>query len=138
MRPSYSQLLEWVKPEPPLPKDLECMKSLNPGDYEIYTDRLYNYVLEGTEVFIRTGTSEWIRSGDLIVGIETLPIILGEKRTLLLLRCMALSAALVLVAALVFGLVGPFAYLLLLTCLSLTLCILAYERRWLYPGRGEN
>ncbi len=70
MRPSYSQLLEWVKPEPPSVEDVKCMKLLKPGDYEIYTDRLYNYVLEGTEVFIRTGTSEWIRSGDLIVGIH--------------------------------------------------------------------
>jgi hypothetical protein len=31
-------------------------------------------------------------------------------------------------------LVGPFIYLLLLCLLSLGLSLLAYEKRWLYPG----
>jgi (E)-4-hydroxy-3-methyl-but-2-enyl pyrophosphate reductase len=72
--------------------------------------------------------------GDLIVGTETLPIILGEKRTLVLLK-MALSAtALILLAAPALRLAGPFCLVLLLPLAGLSLCLLAYERRWLYPG----
>ena len=73
--------------------------------------------------------------GDLFVGVETLPITLGEERTLLLLKGLAIFAGLFLVAAPLSGAVGPFAYLLILTVLSSTLCLLAYERKWLHPGR---
>ena len=72
--------------------------------------------------------------GDLIVGVETLPIVLGEKRTLFLLKGVILSGALINATAGIFGLVGPFIYLLLLCLLSLGLSLLAYEKRWLYPG----
>jgi (E)-4-hydroxy-3-methyl-but-2-enyl pyrophosphate reductase len=73
--------------------------------------------------------------GDLIVGVETLPITLGEEKTLLLLRGVAVFAGLFLIAAPLSGATGPFAYLLLLCVLSSTLCLLAYERKWLHPGR---
>jgi len=72
--------------------------------------------------------------GDLIVGVETLPIVLGEKRTLFLLKGVILSGALINATAGIFGLVGPFIYLLLLCLLSLGMSLLAYEKRWLYPG----
>jgi len=73
--------------------------------------------------------------GDLIVGAETLPVILGEEKTLLLLKGVALFAGVFLIAASLSGAVGPFAYLLILTVLSVALCLVAYERRWLHPGR---
>jgi (E)-4-hydroxy-3-methyl-but-2-enyl pyrophosphate reductase len=73
--------------------------------------------------------------GDLIVGAETLPVMLGEERTLLLLKGVAVFAGLFLIAASLSGTVGPFAYLLILTVLSSALCLVAYERRWLHPGR---
>jgi 4-hydroxy-3-methylbut-2-enyl diphosphate reductase len=73
--------------------------------------------------------------GDLFVGVETLPITLGQERTLLLLRGVALFLGLFLIAAPLSGAVGPFSYLLLLSVLSSTLCLFAYERRWLHPGR---
>ena len=72
--------------------------------------------------------------GDLIVGVETLTITMGVKRTLLLLKGVLLSGALILVIAPAFRLVGPFSFLLLLCFLSLTFCLLTYEKRWLYPG----
>jgi (E)-4-hydroxy-3-methyl-but-2-enyl pyrophosphate reductase len=72
--------------------------------------------------------------GDLIVGSETLPITLGEKRTLWLLKWVVLLGSIVLAAAALFGWVGPFAYLLLLCYLSLGLCIVAYEKGGLFPG----
>ena len=73
--------------------------------------------------------------GDLFVGVETLPITLGQERTLLLLKGVAIFAGIFLIAAPLSGAVGPFAYFLLLCVLTLTLCLLAYERRWLHPGR---
>jgi 4-hydroxy-3-methylbut-2-enyl diphosphate reductase len=73
--------------------------------------------------------------GDLIVGIETLPITLGEERTLLLLKGGAIFITFFLIAAPLSGAVGPFAYLLILSVISSTLCLLAYERKWLHTGR---
>jgi (E)-4-hydroxy-3-methyl-but-2-enyl pyrophosphate reductase len=73
--------------------------------------------------------------GDLIVGVETLPITLGEERTLLLLKGVAVFAGVILIAAPLTGATGPFAYLLLLCVLSSALCLVAYERKWLHPGR---
>lgn len=72
--------------------------------------------------------------GDLIVGAETLPITLGEKRTLWLLKWVILGGAILLASAPLFGWAGPFAYLLLLCYLTLTSCVLAYEKNLLYPG----
>lgn len=72
--------------------------------------------------------------GDLIVGVETLPIVLGEKRTITLLKWVLSFSALILFLAALLGLVGPIAYLMLSCFLTLFLCLLAYTRRWLYPG----
>jgi len=72
--------------------------------------------------------------GDLIVGLETLPIIIGEKRTIKLIKVLLLGTAVLLAGAGLTGFVSPFAFLLL--CVSLTFCLTvrAYERRWIYPG----
>lgn len=72
--------------------------------------------------------------GDMIVGVETLPITLGEKRTIWLLKGVIISAALLLLAASVLGLVRPFAFFLLLSFLSLSICLSAYEKESIYPG----
>jgi 4-hydroxy-3-methylbut-2-enyl diphosphate reductase len=72
--------------------------------------------------------------GNLIVGTETLPIFLGEKRTLRIIRGALLLGAAVLLGALLLGVVGTFGYLLLLCPAAQGICLLAYERRWLLPG----
>lgn len=71
--------------------------------------------------------------GDLIVGVESLPITLGEARTLSLLKGVILFSALILLSAGLLTTVGPFSFLLLLPLFSLSLSLLAYEKRWLYP-----
>ena len=76
--------------------------------------------------------------GDLIVGSETLPITLGEKRTLWLLKWVILVGSIVLAVAPFFGWVGLFAYILLICYLTLTLCIFAYEKGFLYPGNRSE
>lgn len=71
MRPERETLLEWVKPIPPTSEEKEGMKKLQPGDYEIFNEKLNNILSEAKEVFIRMGITSMLRSGDLIVGIYT-------------------------------------------------------------------
>jgi len=86
-------------------------------------------------VYVRSALFDIFQAqGDLIVGVETLPIILGEKRTLKIIKGIILFSALLLSAGPTLGLVGPFSYLMLPCLSSLTLCVLAYEKRWVYPG----
>jgi len=71
VRPDPQKLLEWIKPSPPTDSELECLKLLHPGDYEIYTEKLNNFLLESKEIFIKLGVSSMLRSGDLVTGIYT-------------------------------------------------------------------
>lgn len=72
--------------------------------------------------------------GDLMVGAETLPITLGERRTLLFLKVVLFISALVLITGPLSGMAGPFSYLMLIPLLTLSLSLGAYEKQWLYPG----
>lgn len=72
--------------------------------------------------------------GDLIVGTETLPIIIGKKRTTALLKFIVLTTGTVLVAGAILRVVGPFSYVILIPLFLLCFCLLAHERRWLYPS----
>ncbi len=72
--------------------------------------------------------------GDMIVGIETLPVTIGEKRTLQLLKVVLAGCALLLLGAGLAGVVPPLAYLLLVCPASLGLTIHTFESRWLHPG----
>jgi len=86
-------------------------------------------------VYVKGGLFDIFQvQGDLIVGVETLPISFGEKKTLRLLKGIIIGAALVLSGAPLLRIVGFFSYLLLLCCLSLFLSLLTYEKQWLYPG----
>jgi len=72
--------------------------------------------------------------GDLIVGTETLPITIGVKKTLSLLKIILVVTGVVLAVSPILGLVGPFSYLIFLSVFSLFLCLLACESRWVHPG----
>ena len=85
-------------------------------------------------VFIRSGLFEIFEAqGDRIVGIETLPIMLGEKRALKLLKAIALFTVLVLIGS-PFMMSHLFAPFLVLPFGLLYLSMSAYEKRWIYPG----
>jgi len=100
-----------------------------------WTGEVVSFLFVFSVVYVRSAFFDIFQvQGDLIVGAETLPITLGEKRTLWLLKWVMLVGSILLAVAPLFRWVGPFAYLLLLCYLTLTLCILAYERRALYPG----
>ncbi len=85
--------------------------------------------------FAKAGLFEIFRvQGDLIVGTESLPISLGEKRTITLLKAALLSAFATLSVGFLAGLLSGFALIMLLPVFSMFLCVLAYQHRWLYPG----
>lgn len=90
-----------------------------------------------TLAFVRTAFFDLFQvQGDLIVGTETLPISLGEKRTISLLKWIIVTSALVLVLAPIFGFVSLFSLLLMLCFFTLSLCLTAYEKRMIYPGNS--
>lgn len=72
--------------------------------------------------------------GDLIVGRETLPITIGEEKTLLLIKLILLASALLLFFFPLSSLAGPFAYSMIIPIFSFFICVIAYEKLWLYPG----
>ena len=69
-----------------------------------------------------------------MVGTETLPITLGERRTLILLRIILLFTAAILVVGAASGAADRFCYLMLIPISTLWLSLLAYERKWISPG----
>jgi len=72
--------------------------------------------------------------GDLMVGTESLPITLGERRTLILLKTIFVITGVVLLLGPAFDIAGTLCYLMLIPLCTLWLSLLAYEKQWLYPG----
>jgi (E)-4-hydroxy-3-methyl-but-2-enyl pyrophosphate reductase len=72
--------------------------------------------------------------GDLIVGAETLPTFLGEKRALALVKGILIAALLILIVSPFLNIVAGFGHVLLPSVAGLFFCLIAYERRWLYTG----
>jgi N-methylhydantoinase B/oxoprolinase/acetone carboxylase alpha subunit len=68
---SPSNVFQWIKPEPVSELERACMAKLEPGDYEIYDEKIANYLDEAREIFIRSGVTSMLRSGDLIVALYT-------------------------------------------------------------------
>jgi len=100
-----------------------------------WTPSIISFLFVFSMVYVRSALFDIFQvQGDLIVGVETLPITLGEKKTLRLLKGIIALTTLIVLAAAFFNLVGPFSFLLLVCFLSLTFCLFIYEKRWLYPG----
>ncbi len=72
--------------------------------------------------------------GDMIAGIETLPVTMGEKRTLQLLKVVLGGCGLMLLGAGLWGAVPDLAFFLILCVLSFALTIKTFQSQWLYPG----
>jgi (E)-4-hydroxy-3-methyl-but-2-enyl pyrophosphate reductase len=72
--------------------------------------------------------------GDLIVGAETLPVTLGEERSLDLISAGLLACGTTLAAGLLLGWLGGYAFLLLLPTSTLYLCEVGYRRRRVQTG----
>ncbi len=85
--------------------------------------------------FIRTAFFDLFQvQGDLIVGVETLPITIGEKRTISLLKWIIAATVVILVMAPLTGVLSSFSFLLMPCFLTMAVCLVAYEKRKIYPG----
>jgi len=62
---------ENLKPEPFEEHELDYMEALDVVDYEIASERLNMIVEEANNVFVRSGVSSMLRSGDVSVGLYT-------------------------------------------------------------------
>ena len=83
-------------------------------------------------VFVRCSLFDILDvQGDLIVGKETIPILLGEEKTIKLLVRITTALALVLLAA---GFAHPLGWALLLPVMGMAFMILALTRSWIFPG----
>ncbi len=62
---------ERLKPESFSSYELTCMDSLDSIDYEVAREKLNMIVEEAKEIFVRSGVSSMLRSGDVSVGLYT-------------------------------------------------------------------
>jgi (E)-4-hydroxy-3-methyl-but-2-enyl pyrophosphate reductase len=88
-----------------------------------------------TAAFVRAAFFDVLEvQGDMIVGVETLPITLGEKRTLSLLRYIIIAASLILILAPFFKAATPFSLLMLIPLSVLAFLLHAYEKGRIQHG----
>ncbi len=68
MRPTIDQILQNIKLAPIPPEEVELANHLEPGDYEIYSEKLNNIADEAKQVYTRSGLSYFLRSGDMVIS----------------------------------------------------------------------
>ena len=86
-------------------------------------------------VFVRTAFFDMLdMQGDRIVGKETIPLLLGEKRTLSLLKSMLIVALAVLFFASMLHLISNLGFALTVCPLFVYIVLSAHERRYMLPG----
>lgn len=86
-------------------------------------------------VFVRTAFFDILdMQGDRIVGQESLPIVLGEKKTLRLLKQLLVVSLAVLLFAPVMHLATTLAYGMILSVFYMAGVVQALEKDWIVPG----
>jgi (E)-4-hydroxy-3-methyl-but-2-enyl pyrophosphate reductase len=89
-------------------------------------------------VFVRTAFFDILdMQGSRIAGKETIPILLGENRTMDLLKIVSISAVVLISISAITGLVSPAGFLLGLCPLSMLVFLFDYQRRGFSPGLGQ-
>lgn len=99
-----------------------------------FTSTLYAFLFVAILVYIRSGLFDISDiQGDQMVGKETIPIIMGEKKTLYLLK--VLCGLLAMLLLLIPKAINPFLrYILLVPVAYMAMCLIAYQRRWILSG----
>ncbi len=86
-------------------------------------------------VYIRSGLFDILDiQGDMIVGKETLPILIGEEKTLLFLKMLCLGTMILVALASLSGLLPLWALGLLIAFGYQGLLLTTYEKKWALPG----
>ena len=85
--------------------------------------------------FVRAGIFDVLQfQGDLIAGSETLPILIGEKRTLFLLKVILCVTGGLVLGAVALSIMPSLYLLMLVSPMTLALSIWAYQRGLTVPG----
>ncbi len=96
---------------------------------------LISFLFVSSVCYVRSGLFDIINiQGDLIVGRETLPVALGEKRTLNLLLLLNSLFAIILLLSTAIGIVSNLGYLLIICFLISFLYLTAYQKGWMRDG----
>jgi len=101
----------------------------------ISLNTLMVFMVSAGMVFTRTAFFDILdMQGDRAVGRETIPILIGEKKAMRLLRYFLMASAGLLLGATVLGLVSSLGYVLLVCPVYLALVLAAYRRGGMLPG----
>jgi 4-hydroxy-3-methylbut-2-enyl diphosphate reductase len=96
---------------------------------------LYALIVVFVLVFVRSALFDLVDiQGDRLVGEESLPIVIGEKRTKRLLVYLVVGLAISLMVAPLLGLATDFGYMMLIVCLYISFYLLVHRRELLRPG----
>ncbi|MBW1993950.1 MAG: UbiA family prenyltransferase, partial [Deltaproteobacteria bacterium] len=88
-------------------------------------------------VFVRTALFDILdMQGDRIVGRETLPILIGESRTIYFLKILLFFSLGTILGFSALGLITNFGIVLSLSSIFLYIVLLTYERQHMHPGVG--
>ncbi len=72
--------------------------------------------------------------GDLVVGTNTLPIIIGEKKAITLIYTILCTTVSSIAAGIVTGIMRPSVFLFILPVITMGICFMAHHKSWLRPG----
>lgn len=64
------ELLRWLHPSEPPSAERRYAEDIGHGEFEIYSHKLDAGLEEAHEVFVRTGMSAMLKSGDVVVGVH--------------------------------------------------------------------
>lgn len=85
--------------------------------------------------FVRTAFFDILdMQGDRIVGRETIPIIIGEERTIRLLKAILISMVAVLLVSGAFNIISKLGFVLFICPLSLFFLLLKHEQSYIHSG----
>ncbi len=85
--------------------------------------------------FVRTAFFDILdMQGDRLVGQESLPIVIGEKKSLRMLKQILMLCLAVLLFAPIMGLTTTLAYGLVFSVIYMAWVVQAFERHWILPG----
>jgi 4-hydroxy-3-methylbut-2-enyl diphosphate reductase len=86
-------------------------------------------------VFVRTAFFDLLdMQGDRLVGKETIPILLGEKRSMHVLKIILIVLTATLVFSSAFQLTSSLGFFLIICPLLISIIIIMYERTLMFPG----
>ncbi len=102
---------------------------------QITSTMIFVSLWASTMAFVRTAFFDILdMQGDRIVGQESLPIVLGGRKTFRILKLLLVIFFAALIIAPVIHLTTTLAYGLILPIFYIAALVMAFERQWVVPG----